>query len=228
MSTTDVSSFSVPHRSITPERRAIYLKVLAETGSHPAAARAASPHLADSPGPRPGYSSFADLRRTDPDFAAACREAEQQALGRVEAEIVRRSFELDRRPIFDRAGRQIGEQVDSRPANQLLLRLAERLDPSWAPKKNATVDATHTHEHHHRHEHEVVFALRPEHLALLPEDRRRRFVDDLRTIRAALERQEAPEHERRLPAPAGPAAGALRGEAAPAGDDAGRADRADR
>lgn len=227
MSTTDVSSFSVPHRSITPERRAIYLKVLAETGSHPAAARAASPHLADSPGPRPGYSSFADLRRTDPDFAAACREAERQALGKVEQAIVERAFTLDERPIFDKQGNKLGVQTDSRPANTMLLRLAERLAPEqWAPRKQQSLTAEHTHTH--RHEHEVVFALRPEHLALLPEDRRRRFVDDLRTIRAALERQEAPEHERRLPAPAGPAAGALRGEPAPAGDDAGRADRADR
>jgi len=96
------SPYAITHKEVSAERRRVYLEVLAETGSHPAAARAASPHLADSNSPRPGYTSFADLRRTDPDFARACEEVEKLALGRVEQAIVERAFTLDERPIFDK------------------------------------------------------------------------------------------------------------------------------
>lgn len=210
------SPFSLPHRAISEERKQVYLRVLADTGSHPAAARAASPHLADSPGPRPGYSTFADLRRTDPDFAAACDEAERAALGKVEEAIVERAFTLDERPIFDKQGRKLGVQTDSRPANQMLLRLAERLAPEqWSPRKQQSITAEHTHEH--RHQHDVTFELRAEHIALLPPERQRAFVDSLTMIRAALERKEEPD-ARQLSAPAGRTAAPARRDGAAAGD----------
>ena len=209
---TDTPKVPTPHRLVDEDRKRIYIKVLADTGSHSAAARAASPHLAESPSATPGYSTFRDLRRVDPDFAAQCDEAIAAALGRVEDEIVRRSFEVDKRPIFDRQGQKIGEQVDSRPANQLLLRLAEKLNPDdWAPRKHATVEAKH--QHTHRHEHEVSFELRPEHIAMLPEERQRQFVNDLQLIRAELEQ---PDHERES-APAGQGAEPLPSASAPAG-----------
>ena len=185
------SALSVPHRAMTDDRQRVYLDVLAETGSHPAAARAASPHLADSPGPRPGYSSFADLRRLDPDFANACDEAERRALGKVEQAIVQRAYTLDERPIFGKDGTLLGVQTDSRQANQMLLRLAERLAPdAWTQRKHATVDAKHQHTHAHRHG-MIVFQLKTYHLGLLPTDRRERFVEDLKHIHARLEQQEA-------------------------------------
>lgn len=228
------SPYSVTHKAVTDERKLVYLQVLAETGSHPAAACAASPHLADSTGQRPGYSSFADMRRTDPDFAAACEEAERRALGKVEKTIVDRAFTLDERPIFAKDGTKLGVQTDSRPANQMLLRLAERLAPAdWSPRKQQSITAEHQHTHEHRHG-VVVFQLEPHHLKLLPDERRDRFLEDLQTIRAAIAQQEA-DHARLPAAQAaepqprpGPVDRPLRGEPAPAGDgehppgDAGR------
>ena len=166
--------------------------MLGETGSHNAAARAASPHLADSTSPRPGYESFKDIRKMDLEFATACEEALSSALGKVEAAIVERAFTLDTRPIFDKDGNQLGVQTDSRPANQMLLRLAERLHPKrWTQRKQSNVTASVEHTHTHRHG-MVVFKLETHHLALLPEERRQRFIEDLQLIRATLEQQEAP------------------------------------
>ena len=109
---------------MTEDRRQVFLKVLAETGSRSAAAAAASPHLDGGDGDRPGYESFRDLWKRDPEFALKVQRAETLALGRVESEIAKRAFTLDERPIFDRQGNKIGVQTDSRPANQMLLRLA--------------------------------------------------------------------------------------------------------
>lgn len=220
------SSFSVTHKPITEDRKDVYLRVLAETGSHPAAARAASPHLADSPGARPGYSSFADLRHMDPEFAQACEEAERAALGKVEQAIVERAFTLDERPIFGKDGVKLGVQTDSRPANQMLLRLAERLAPAdWSPRKQQSITAEHQHTHEHRHG--VVFELRHEHIMLLPTDRQRAFVNDLQLIRTAMERREVTD-DRQHRAPATEVAAPPRGDAAAPGDGDERTIRAGR
>jgi hypothetical protein len=129
------SPHTITHKEVSDERKRIYLEVLAETGSHPAAARAASPHLADSSSPRPGYTSFADLRRTDPDFARDCDEAEKLALGRVEQAIIERAFTLAERPIFDPQGQQLGTQTDSRPANQNAATRRAHAARRWAQHK---------------------------------------------------------------------------------------------
>ncbi len=133
---------------MTKERREIFLRVLAETGSRSAAAAAASPHLDGGDGDRPGYESFRDLWKRDPEFALEVQRAESTALGRVESEIAKRAFTLDERPIFDRAGNKIGVQTDSRPANQMLLRLAERLAPqTWQQRKHHEIDGKIAHAH---------------------------------------------------------------------------------
>ena len=135
---------------MTEDRRQVFLKVLAETGSRSAAAAAASPHLDGGDGDRPGYESFRDLWKRDPAFALEVQRAESQALGRVESEIAKRAFTLDERPIFDRQGNRIGTQTDSRPANQMLLRLAERLAPqTWQQRKHHEIDGKIAHEHQH-------------------------------------------------------------------------------
>ena len=135
---------------MTEERRQVFLKVLAETGSRSAAAAAASPHLDGGDGDRPGYESFRDLWKRDPEFALEVQRAETLALGRVESEIAKRAFTLDERPIFDRQGNKIGVQTDSRPANQMLLRLAERLAPgTWAQRKHHEIDGKISHDHQH-------------------------------------------------------------------------------
>lgn len=154
---------------ISKARRDVFLNVLAETGSRSAAAAAASPHLDGGNGDRPGYESFRDLWKRDPEFALAVQRAETQALGRVESEIAHRAFTLDERPIFDRQGNKIGVQTDSRPANQMLLRLAERLAPqTWAQRKHHEIDGKVTHDHQHSM---AVATLEPSDVLLLePEE----------------------------------------------------------
>ena len=146
----------------------MFLKVLAETGSRSAAAAAASPHLDGGGGDRPGYESFRDLWNRDPEFALEVQRAETLALGRVESEIAKRAFTLDERPIFDRQGKKIGVQTDSRPANQMLLRLAERLAPgTWAQRKHHEIDGKVTHDHQHS---VAVATLQPQDVLLLEPD----------------------------------------------------------
>jgi hypothetical protein len=137
-----------PMQRVTAERKRVFLRVLAETGSRSAAAAAASPHLDGGKGGRPGYESFKSQWQRDPEFALAIQEAEQRALGKVESAISERAFTLDERPIFDRQGNKIGVQTDSRPANQMLLRLAERMAPSiWTQQKHHQVDGKIAHDH---------------------------------------------------------------------------------
>jgi hypothetical protein len=153
---------------MTEERRQVFLKVLAETGSRCAAAAAASPHLDGGDGDRPGYESFRDLWKRDPEFALKVQRAETLALGRVESEIAKRAFTLDERPIFDRQGNKIGVQTDSRPANQMLLRLAERLAPgTWAQQKHHQIDGKIAHDHQHS---VAVATLEPTDVLLLAPD----------------------------------------------------------
>ena len=139
-----------PMQRVTAERKRVFIKVLAETGSRSAAAAAASPHLDGGKGCRPGYESFKSQWQRDPEFALAIQEAEQRALGKVESAIAERAFTLDERPIFDRQGNKIGVQTDSRPANQMLLRLAERLAPgTWSQRKHHEIDGKISHDHQH-------------------------------------------------------------------------------
>jgi hypothetical protein len=157
-----------PMQRVTAERKQVFLKVLAETGSRSAAAAAASPHLDGGDGDRPGYESFRDLWKRNPEFALEVQRAESQALGRVESEIAKRAFTLDERPIFDRQGNKIGVQTDSRPANQMLLRLAERLAPgTWAQQKHHQIDGKIAHDHQHS---VAVATLEPRDVLLLSTD----------------------------------------------------------
>jgi hypothetical protein len=134
-------------RKVTEARKNIFIRVLKETGSRAAAAAAASPHTDGGQGGRPGFETFRDLRKRDPEFALAVERAETEALGRVEAEIVKRAFTLDERPIFDRAGNKIGVQKDSRPANQMLMRLAEKLSPeTWARRSKTEIEGRLVHQ----------------------------------------------------------------------------------
>jgi hypothetical protein len=139
-----------PMQRVTDERKRVFIKVLAETGSRSAAAAAASPHLDGGKGCRPGYESFKSQWQRDPEFALAIQEAEQRALGKVESAIAERAFTLDERPIFDRQGNKIGVHTDRRTANAMLLRLAERMAPgTWAQRKHHEIDGKISHDHQH-------------------------------------------------------------------------------
>lgn len=152
-------------RKITQARKDVFLSVLGETGSRAAAAAAASPHTDGGKGLRPGYETFRDLCKRDPEFALAVEQAEAKALGRVEAEIVNRAFTLDERPIFDRQGNRIGTQTSSNASNQMLLRLAERLAPDvWARRSRTELEG------HIVHHGAAVAVLEPQDVLLLAED----------------------------------------------------------
>jgi hypothetical protein len=121
--------------AIDAERREIFLRTLAATGSISEAARVASPHAR---GARHGYHSFRRLIRTDPEFAQRVEEARSEALARVEELIYRHATEGVQEPVFQ-SGRLVGtRQVFD---HKLLLRLAARLDTRWAQRTKSEVDA---------------------------------------------------------------------------------------
>ena len=162
-------------RKITQARKDVFLSVLGETGSRAAAAAAASPHTDGGNGQRPGYETFRDLWKRDPEFALAVEQAEAKALGRVEAEIVNRAFTLDERPIFDRQGKRIGTQKSSNASNQMLLRLAERLAPeTWARRSKTEVQG---HLVHHEGASVSIAVLEPTDVLLLAEDEQDQLLE---------------------------------------------------
>lgn len=125
---------------ITDVRRQTFLKVLSETGSFAAASRAASPHSKDRHG---AASTFKQLMQRDPEFNADVEEARSQALGRLEAECVRRAVEGVQRPIYQR-GELVGhEQVHS---DGLLMFALRALDPAkYNEKRQVEVKGDVTH-----------------------------------------------------------------------------------
>jgi hypothetical protein len=88
---------------ITDERRTVFLATLSRTGSFAEAARAASPHARSG-----AVTSFRDLARRDPGFAAEVEEAMHEARGVVEAEIHRRAVEGVERVVYGKDGKPIG------------------------------------------------------------------------------------------------------------------------
>lgn len=181
---------------IDAERRATYLRVLSETGSHTEAARCATPH-GQSP-TKPGYTAFMRLRRTDPEFAQACEDARATALAAIESEIKRRAFNPPSKPVFD-DGRVVGWVEDRRSSDNLLLRLAERIEPEWAQKR--------AHEHSGKIEHQHTAAtnpyavvLTPDNIGLLPPERRALLAELLGEVADAVEARDAGQRAA-LPAP---------------------------
>ncbi|MBC6952975.1 MAG: hypothetical protein DYG93_13130 [Leptolyngbya sp. PLA2] len=174
---------------IDAERRATYLRVLSETGSHVEAARCATPHGTSAT--KPGYTAFMRLRRTDPEFAQACEDARAVALAAIESEIKRRAFNPPQRPVFD-DGRVVGWVEDRRSSDNLLLRLAERIEPEWAQRRSHEVSGRIDHTHAAA-AHPFAFVLTPENIALLPADRRDALVDILSELADAVEARDAGE-----------------------------------
>lgn len=174
---------------IDAERRATYLRVLSETGSHVEAARCATPHGTSAT--KPGYTAFMRLRRTDPEFAQACEDARAVALAAIESEIKRRAFNPPQRPVFD-DGRVVGWVEDRRSSDNLLLRLAERIEPEWAQRRSHEVSGRIDHTHTAA-AHPFAFVLTPENIALLPADRRDALVDILSELADAVEARDAGE-----------------------------------
>jgi hypothetical protein len=120
---------------LTEERKAVFLKALAVTGSPTAAAAEATPWSKHRHG---GVATFRDEARRDPEFAASWERAMQAALAAVEREIVRRAMEPPKRPIWEN-GVLKGWVEDRASSDKLLLRVAAKLDPAW--RERTTLDA---------------------------------------------------------------------------------------
>jgi hypothetical protein len=119
---------------VTEERKRTFLRVLSETGSWAAACTAATPGRGWTKlGMPPARSTFGELAKKDPVFAAAVAEAEGAALAKVETEVMRRAMTPTARPIFSK-GTLVGytQEYD----NRLLVTLARRLNPEgWAERQ---------------------------------------------------------------------------------------------
>lgn len=181
-----------PKLPVTDARKAIYLEVLRTTGSHAAAARAATPGAISAR--RPGHMTWVGLRRTDPEFAAACEEALQEALGALEKAAYDRAMNGWQRPVYQQ-GQLVGHDlvID----NGLLLRVLSRLDPSWSPNRNVTVEGQIDHRHEHTH---VLATIGVQDLVYLPMSERETFLNLLEKI--ADGRGEPPTIEARPALPA--------------------------
>ncbi len=159
-----------------------------------AAANAASPHAEAKDG-RGGYSTFRDLVRRDPIFAEEAAAARDQALGKVEQEIVKRAFTPDERPIFGKDGKLLGVHTDHRNSNAMLLALARRLSPeAWSERHQLQVDGRVIHQHQGG-----GTELRSEHIELLSEPEQAVLLALIGKIYDRLPAEED-GHERRRPA----------------------------
>ena len=154
---------------LTEERKTIFLKTLAATGSAIAAASAATPW---STHPAGGINTFRDEARRDPEFAAAWQRAQEQALAEVEQEIYRRAMNPPERPVWHQ-GEVKGFVEDRNSADKLLLRLAARLDPAWREhtsiEQSVTVQAS-------------VLNIMPQDILRLAREEQEMFVELLRKI----------------------------------------------
>ncbi len=149
---------------------------------------------ADPSARRPGYASFRDLIRKDPEFAQQVADARQHALGLVERTIAERALTPERRPIFVK-GEVVDWVEDRRSSDKLLLAVARRLDPgAWSEKSELKVDGRVRHEHAH------MFVLEARHVMLLDDGDRETLVALLGKMSDRLE--ETDDGRRALPASA--------------------------
>lgn len=123
-------------------------EVYARTGSKAAAILSIAGGATDSAGRPSRRRTLEEALRANPEWAQRWEEARTLALGLVEAEIAKAALTVDERPIFDKAGKLLGVQKDSRPRNDMLKFLARKLDPdSWSEKRQLQMSGTVEHKH---------------------------------------------------------------------------------
>lgn len=139
------------HQPITEERRRVFLDALSRTGIFVWAARAASPHSSDASN-KGCASSFRDLEKRDPTFAAQVAEAREIADASIEQEAYRRAVEGVPEKIYQRGVQAV--DADGKPAfvqrysDRLLERLLEtRMPHKWTPRKGIEVSGSVSHSH---------------------------------------------------------------------------------
>ena len=183
-------------RRLDERRREVFLETLRRTGSVSAASAAATPHSDGGKENRAGYRTFLDEIKRRPEFAQQVEEAKQHALGLVEETIARRAMTPEKTPIFQK-GELVGYRESYRDANQLLLRLAERLSPeAWASKKHIKGEVEHRHEHRVGI---VMFRVEAEDVMLLDDESERELLIELLSKINKL--KEENDGRRALPAP---------------------------
>jgi hypothetical protein len=173
---TKKSNLAVPHAPVTEKRKAAYLETLRTTGSHSAAARAASMHLEGKSNGRVriAYQTFLDERRRSPEFAVACDEAMADCLASVEAAIVDRALHPPKRPVLNKEGEVVAEWEDRSSADRLLVTLAKKLNrEDWGDK--ATIDHNVTVKG-------AILSIQPSDVLLLDPKDQERFLAMCETI----------------------------------------------
>lgn len=179
------------HRPLTVARRALFLKVLAETGNYSAAARAASPHA--KPGKSAGaVSSFKALENRDATFRAAVTDAIETAKSLVEEEIRRRGQEGWLEPVYQKGervydidpetGKQVGATIRRFDTNLLLARARMLMPEKYSERKQLEISGSVTH---------VGCLITPQDIAQLSSHQQHALADVLRTL--AINRGESSE-----------------------------------
>lgn len=159
-------------------------EVYARTGSKAAAILAISGGATDGNGRPSRRRTLDDALRSNPEWAQRWADAKHDALGLVEAEIAKAALTVDERPIFDKNGRLLGVQRDSRPRNDMLKFLARKLDPdAWSEKRHLQMSGTVEHRHSPADGFGVLIAA--EDVLLLEGEDRAEFIRLLSRIRDA-------------------------------------------
>ena len=125
-----------PHYPMTPERRDLFLSALKTTGNFTEASRLTSPGSSERWGAR---STFMDLRKRDPVFAAEIEEALAEFQADLESEARRRIFDGVPEPVFYKGVQAVDSEgrpaFIARKSDNILLRMMERFDQAWVQKK---------------------------------------------------------------------------------------------
>lgn len=145
----NTTSPNSPRRGTLTEREFnLACEVYARTGSKAAAILSIAGGATDGSGRPSRRKTLEDALRANPTWAQRWEEARTLALGLVEAEIAKAALTVDERPIFDKAGKLLGVQRDSRPRNDMLKFLARKLDPdAWSEKRQLLHSGSIDHKH---------------------------------------------------------------------------------
>jgi hypothetical protein len=175
------------------DRKNRYIEGLRLTGSHKAAALYATPIDPNFPASDKmiqqghGYSTFLQLRQRDPEFAAKCQDALDNAIARLEKIAYRRAFVPDTRPVCDKDGNVVAVAKAWGEANKQMRYLLARHDPEWIEKRGVTVSGTINHDHVSV---PGTMGVTTADLRLLPRDRQELFFKLMDEIEEARENRE--------------------------------------
>ena len=88
------------------------------------------------------YTTFVRERKLSPDFDLACREALEEALGKIEEALYERTSLPTERATLDKNGNIVHISKDFRNADALSLAILRHADDSWIEKREVKSDVT--------------------------------------------------------------------------------------